>query len=64
METLKLSSPRLHLTPFPIDEINLFHQMNSSPFVRQYLWDDEIISIELAEQILAQNIQHFRKDKF
>lgn len=64
METLKLSSSRLQLIPFPGDEITLFHQMNSAPFVRQYLWDDEIISIELAEQILVQNTQHFQEDKF
>lgn len=64
METLKLSSPRLLLTPFPSDELELFHQMNSSAFVRQYLWDDEVISIELAEQILDQNTQHFQEDQF
>ncbi len=64
MESPILSSPRLRLTPFLTAEVELFHQMNTSPFVRQYLWDDEVISIELAEQILAQNAQHFKEDRF
>lgn len=64
MQSLTLSSPRLHLTPFPKDELKLFHQLNTYPFVRQYLWDDEVISIDLAAQILDQNAQHFKEDQF
>lgn len=64
MQSLTLSSARLHLTPFPKDELELFHQLNTSPFVRQYLWDDEVISIDLAAQILDQNAQHFQTDRF
>ena len=64
MHSLTLSSPRLHLIPFPTNELALFHQLNTSPFVRQYLWDDELISMELAQQILDQNAQHFQTDRF
>lgn len=64
MQSPILSSPRLQLTPFLPDEIELFHRLNTSPFVRQYLWDDEVISMELAEQILQQNAQHFAEDRF
>ncbi len=64
MQSPTLSSPRLHLTPFSKEELALFHQMNTSPFVRQYLWDDEIIPLELAEQILDQNTRHFQDDQF
>lgn len=64
MQSLTLSSPRLYLTPFSKEELALFHQLNTSPFVRQYLWDDEVISMELAAQILDQNAQHFQADQF
>ncbi|MBX2873788.1 MAG: GNAT family N-acetyltransferase [Saprospiraceae bacterium] len=64
MQSLILSSPRLQLSPFPMEELEHFHKMNTSPFVRQYLWDDEIITVELAAQILAQNAQHFEEDRY
>lgn len=64
MQSPTLSSSRLCLTPFSKDELELFHQLNTSPFVRQYLWDNEVISMELAAQILDQNAQHFQEDQF
>ena len=64
MKTLALSSPRLHLIPFGSEEVDLFYRMNTTPFVRQYLWDDEVISLQLAEQILTQNTRHFEEDGF
>lgn len=64
MQSLILSSARLQLIPFPADELGLFHQMNTSPFVRQYLWDNEVISMDLAAEILQQNAKHFVSDQF
>ena len=59
-----LTSQRLKLTPFEADEVDLFHRINTSPFVRKYLWDDEVIALEMARELLAQNEQHFQSDKF
>jgi len=59
-----LTSDRLSLLPFTIEDVKLFHQINTDPFVRQYLWDDEVISEELAAEVMTQNEQYFAEDQF
>lgn len=54
-----LETPRLTLIPFDIQEIDLLHRTFTDPFVRKYLWDDEIISAEQTREILKINEQHF-----
>lgn len=48
---------RLILIPFQPEDVELFLQINTDPFVRKYLWDDSIISQEQAEEILTLNSQ-------
>ena len=60
----QLSSDRLLLEPFSDSDEDLFLEINTAPFVRQYLWDDEIIERATARNILAQNRQHFTEDGY
>lgn len=62
MNDLNLETKRTKLLPFKKKDLALFHKINVDPFVRQYLWDDDQISLELAEDILNTNEKHF-KDK-
>ena len=64
MVPIYLSTERLDLRPLELDDTLLFHRINTDPFVRQYLWDDELISEETARSIIEQNIQHFEQDRF
>ncbi|MEM6395929.1 MAG: GNAT family N-acetyltransferase [Bacteroidota bacterium] len=55
---------RLVLTPFRYGDYNLFHRMNIDPFVRKFMWDDEIISLDTAKEIMQDNERYFEKDNF
>lgn len=55
---------RLVLTPFRYDDYNLFHQINIDPFVRKFMWDDEMIPLDTAKEIMQENESHFEKDNF
>lgn len=54
-----LETPRLTLIPFEIQDFDLLHRTFTDPFVRKYLWDEEIISPEQTREILKINEQHF-----
>ena len=60
----ELTSNRLRLIPFEQADSKIFHSINTCPFVRKYLWDDEVISLELTSDILAKNDLHFSADKY
>ncbi|MEO1514781.1 MAG: GNAT family N-acetyltransferase [Bacteroidota bacterium] len=59
-----LLTDRSILLPFVREDLSLFLQLNTDPFVRQYLWDDEIISQQQADEILEQNMSYFKGDDF
>ena len=59
-----LSTERTSLTPFELKDLNLYHQINTTPFVREYLWDDEVISKELCAEILTANEQLMRESRW
>ncbi|MDF9796611.1 ribosomal-protein-alanine N-acetyltransferase [Catalinimonas alkaloidigena] len=60
----KLNTSRISLIPFERQEYELFHDLNSQSFIRKYLWDDEIITLDSVHQILEQNEKHFQHDHF
>ncbi len=64
MSSVQFSSPRLSLLPFTSEDAHAFHQINIDPFVRQFLWDDEIISPALVADLMLQNEKHFAEDQF
>jgi [ribosomal protein S5]-alanine N-acetyltransferase len=57
-----LPTGRLTLVPFESHDLALLHRTFTDPFVRKYLWDDEIISLEQTRDILQTNDVHFEKD--
>lgn len=64
MSSPYFTTDRLSLHPFATEDANIFHEINIDPFVRQYLWDDEVISQELAIEVMAQNVKHFAEGQF
>jgi ribosomal-protein-alanine N-acetyltransferase len=54
-----LETPRLRLIPFDTMDFDLLHRTFTDPFVRRFLWDDEIVSAEQTREILMINEQHF-----
>lgn len=60
----EIQTARLHLRPFTEADAALFHKINTDPFVRRFLWDDESISEALAAELMAQNATHWAEDGF
>ena len=54
-----ITTQRLLLTPFKASDLEVFHQINTDPYVRKYLWDDEVIPKELSQELLQKNQKHF-----
>lgn len=57
-----LETDRLTLLPFSLEEVEILHRTFTDPFVREYLWDNQIISREQTEEILQTNEEHFKQD--
>src|SRR5687768_517081 len=54
-----LQTKRLQLVPFNLNDLTWLHDTFTHPFVRQYLWDDKIITLDQAKEILTVNEQNF-----
>jgi ribosomal-protein-alanine N-acetyltransferase len=52
MMQFRLKTDRLTLIPVKPDDFDLLHNAFTEPFIRKYLWDDEIISHEQTLEIL------------
>ena len=61
---MKLQTPRLVLTPFADDHLDTLHALWTDPDVRRYLWDDEIISRQLAAEVIASSGRTFEEHGF
>ncbi len=59
-----LKTQRLELSPFQQDELNSLHQLFTDPYIRKYLWDDELLPLEQSQEVLSVNLQHFQQDKW
>ncbi len=59
-----LTTERLELIPFTTKDEELFHRINTDPFVRKLLWDDEVIGQEVSKEIMGKNEAHFREDAY
>lgn len=57
-----LRTERLSLVPFAASDLELYHQINTHPYVRQYLWDDEVIELTTSKDILETNRQLFENE--
>ena len=59
-----MDTQRLKLEPLLKEDLEIFYQINIHPFVRKYLWDDEIISKKLAEEILEESEGKHQTEKW
>ena len=63
-KNLAIPTPRCTLIPFQKQDEAIFLEINTEPFVRRYLWDDEIIAAETANEILRQNQDLFENSGY
>ncbi len=64
MEDFKLSTARLQLLPYILEESEEFQRLNNDSFIRKYLWDDEPIDAMTADDIMEQNLRHFEENQY
>ncbi|WP_422079923.1 GNAT family N-acetyltransferase [Ulvibacterium sp.] len=64
MENFHLKTDRLHLIPFTPRDAKMFQQLNNDPFIRKYLWDDELIDETTALELMEQNKKHFEENGY
>lgn len=64
MGDLQLRTPRLVLDPFVPGDLDYLHRMWIDPQVRKYLWDDEVISRECADEEIENSRAAFRDHGF
>ena len=50
-----LQTERLSLVPLKKKDLTIFHNTNTDPFVRKFLWDDEVITLEVSERFANEN---------
>lgn len=61
---MNFKTVRLYLCPLVTSDLTLFHKINTEDFVRNYLWDNEIISMETAKEILSENARLFKSQRY
>ncbi|MEL6256223.1 MAG: GNAT family N-acetyltransferase [Bacteroidota bacterium] len=59
-----LKTQRLTLSPFKQNELDILHQLFTDPYIREYLWDDQILPKSQSEDILKVNLQLFQTNKW
>ena len=64
MKTLIFNSDRLQLIPFNTNDVSKFHSLNTNSFIRKFMWDDEIISLDTAQEIIIQNKKYFEENQY
>jgi [ribosomal protein S5]-alanine N-acetyltransferase len=60
---LVLETQRLRLKPLLESDLNLLHRIFINPYVRKYLCDDKILSLEQVEAMLVESQKLFKKEK-
>ena len=55
---------RLKLIPFTKQDGDLLNELFTDPYVRKYLWDDEIIDMQTTRKILEKNEEYFNSNKW
>lgn len=62
--TTLLTTPRLRLRPIEMGDVEVLHAFWTDPGVRKYLWDDEVITRDLTEEIVAGSQHDFATHGF
>ncbi len=64
MTSLTFETDRCELRPVSPDDTTELHRLWTSPGVRRFLWDDEIISIERAAEAVSTSLELFERHRF
>jgi len=59
-----IETARLRLRPFNMDDVDALHRLWTEPEVRQYLWDDEVITRDRVESSLNTSLTSFEDHGF
>ena len=59
-----LETSRLRLDPFRHEDVESLHALWCDPFVRKFLWDDIIIPMEAAREVVAASVASFEQHSF
>jgi RimJ/RimL family protein N-acetyltransferase len=51
-----LRTARLYLRPFQPTDVEALHRLWTDPGVRKYLWDDQLISVERAAEVVESSL--------
>ena len=63
-EAVELSAERVDLVPFEVGHLDELHRLWTDPDVRRFLWDDEVISREVAAEVIESSRASFREHGF
>jgi [ribosomal protein S5]-alanine N-acetyltransferase len=55
----RLETKRLVLTPFALCDLDFLHALWTEPEVRRFLWDDQVISREQAQEVITSSLASF-----
>lgn len=59
-----MDTARLTLQPLTRDHTNALHTLWTQPDVRRYLWDDEIISLEVVQSIVTESMAASERNEY
>ena len=59
MEDALLTTPRLELRPYAVKDVAGLHRVWTEPGVRRFLWDDVVIPMEQALQVVESSRGHW-----
>jgi [ribosomal protein S5]-alanine N-acetyltransferase len=62
--SLVLETQRLWLKPIVESQLSTLHQILTDPYVRKYLCDDKILSLQQVKEMLLENEKLFDQNKF
>lgn len=60
---LILETSRLKLKPILATELNILHSILVNPYVRRYLGDDQIFSVQQTSEMLQESLRLFQSEK-
>ena len=59
-----LETTRLSLTPFSAADAEALHQLWTEPAGRKFLWDDQLIPLEIVHEVIEAGIESFANHGF
>ncbi len=61
---MELKTDRLYLIPLKASDLDIFHKTNTDPFVRKFLWDDQVIPESVSIDIINEVESKFKEEKW